>query len=132
MIYPINSLAASRYRSRNSVSGSKSDSADAVMLANIVRTDAGAHRPLPDSPVRFSFVWRLVPGGRKFWILVGRGPPLRVHRGQFHDGFPIALQVVHGDPQLVNEAGQRRSVVFEYFFLGYASVRYPVQRKIEE
>ncbi|CAN5711762.1 IS110-like element IS117 family transposase [soil metagenome] len=47
VIYPINPLAASRYRSRHSVSGSKSDSADAVMLANIVRTDAAAHRPLP-------------------------------------------------------------------------------------
>nr|WP_235172421.1 IS110 family transposase [Rhodococcus erythropolis] len=47
VIYPINPLAASRYRSRHSVSGSKSDSADAVMLANIVRTDAVAHRPLP-------------------------------------------------------------------------------------
>ncbi|WP_208722294.1 IS110 family transposase [Rhodococcus qingshengii] len=47
VIYPINPLAASRYRSRHSVSGSKSDSADAVMLANIVRTDATAHRPLP-------------------------------------------------------------------------------------
>lgn len=47
MIYPTNPLAASRYRSRPSVSGSKSDSADAAMLANIVRTDAGAHRPLP-------------------------------------------------------------------------------------
>lgn len=46
-IYPINPLAASRYRSRHSVSGSKSDSADAVMLANIARTDAVAHRPLP-------------------------------------------------------------------------------------
>src|SRR3546814_16284567 len=32
VIYQINPLAASRYRSRHSVSGSKSDSADAVML----------------------------------------------------------------------------------------------------
>lgn len=46
-IYPINPLAASRYRARYSVSGAKSDAADAVLLANIVRTDPGAHRPLP-------------------------------------------------------------------------------------
>lgn len=46
-IYPINPLSASRYRSRHQVSGSKSDAADAVMLANILRTDAVAHRPLP-------------------------------------------------------------------------------------
>ncbi|MGF6889538.1 transposase [Nocardia sp. GAS34] len=43
-IYAINPLSASRYRSRHQVSGSKSDAADAVMLANILRTDAAAHR----------------------------------------------------------------------------------------
>ena len=47
VIYPINLLAASRYRSRHAVSGAKSDATDAVLLANIVRTDPGAHRPLP-------------------------------------------------------------------------------------
>ena len=47
VIYPINPLAASRYRSRYAVSGAKSDATDAVLLANIVRTDPGAHRPLP-------------------------------------------------------------------------------------
>ena len=47
VIYPINPLAASRYRARYAVSGAKSDATDAVLLANIVRTDAAAHRPLP-------------------------------------------------------------------------------------
>ena len=46
-IYPINPLAASRYRSRYAVSGAKSDATDAVLLANIVRTDRDAHRQLP-------------------------------------------------------------------------------------
>jgi transposase len=46
VIYPINPLAASRYRARHAVSGAKSDATDAVLLANIVRTDAQAHRPL--------------------------------------------------------------------------------------
>jgi len=46
-IYPINPLAASRYRSRHQVSGAKSDAADAALLANILRTDAAAHRLLP-------------------------------------------------------------------------------------
>jgi transposase len=41
VIYPINPLAASRYRARYAVSGAKSDATDAVLLANIVRTDAG-------------------------------------------------------------------------------------------
>ena len=47
VIYPINPLAASRYRARYAVSGAKSDATDAVLLANIVRTDAAAHRLLP-------------------------------------------------------------------------------------
>lgn len=47
VIYPINPLVASRYRARYAVSGAKSDATDAVLLANIVRTDRGAHRPLP-------------------------------------------------------------------------------------
>jgi transposase len=47
VIYPINPLAASRYRARHAVSGAKSDATDAVLLANIVRTDAHAHRRLP-------------------------------------------------------------------------------------
>jgi len=47
VIYPINPLAASRYRARYAVSGAKSDATDAVLLANIVRTDPDAHRRLP-------------------------------------------------------------------------------------
>ncbi|OHU20606.1 IS110 family transposase [Mycobacteroides chelonae] len=46
-VYPLNPLAASRYRARHQVSGAKSDAADAVLLANILRTDAAAHRPMP-------------------------------------------------------------------------------------
>lgn len=46
-IYPINPLSASRYRARRQVSGAKSDAMDAVMLADILRTDAASHRPLP-------------------------------------------------------------------------------------
>ncbi len=47
-VYAINPLAASRYRTRTALSGKKSDRADAVMLANILRTDQHVHRPLPD------------------------------------------------------------------------------------
>jgi transposase len=47
VIYPINPLVASRYRARYAVSGAKSDATDAVLLANILRTDRDAHRPLP-------------------------------------------------------------------------------------
>ncbi|PJM98483.1 IS110 family transposase [Streptomyces sp. CB01201] len=47
-VFAINPLAASRYRDRHSVSRKKSDPGDALVLANILRTDMPMHRPLPD------------------------------------------------------------------------------------
>jgi transposase len=46
-IYAVNPLSAARYRDRHSVSRKKSDPGDALVLANILRTDMDAHRPLP-------------------------------------------------------------------------------------
>jgi transposase len=46
-VYAINPMAVSRYRDRYSVARKKSDAADAFVLANILRTDMAAHRPLP-------------------------------------------------------------------------------------
>jgi transposase len=45
-IYAINPLAASRYRDRHAVSKKKSDRGDALMLADLVRTDRHKHRQL--------------------------------------------------------------------------------------
>jgi transposase len=41
-------MAVARYRERHSSAGSKSDHADAMLLANILRTDAHIHRRLPN------------------------------------------------------------------------------------
>src|SRR5918992_423442 len=46
-VYAINPMAVSRYRDRYSVARKKSDAGDAFVLANILRTDLAAHRPLP-------------------------------------------------------------------------------------
>jgi transposase len=46
-VFAINPMAAARYRDRHSVSRKKSDPGDALVLANILRTDMHAHRPLP-------------------------------------------------------------------------------------
>ena len=46
-VYPINPMAVARYRDRHSAAGRKSDHGDAVVLANVLRTDSHAHRPLP-------------------------------------------------------------------------------------
>lgn len=47
-VFAINPLAAARYRDRHSVSRKKSDPGDALVLANVLRTDMHAHRPLPE------------------------------------------------------------------------------------
>ena len=47
LLVAINPLAVSRYRDRHSPSRAKSDAGDAFVLANILRTDPYAHRPLP-------------------------------------------------------------------------------------
>ncbi|KPI10987.1 transposase IS111A/IS1328/IS1533 [Actinobacteria bacterium OV450] len=46
-VFAINPLAVARYRDRHSVARKKSDAVDAAALANILRTDMAAHRPLP-------------------------------------------------------------------------------------
>ena len=57
-IYAINPMAVARYRERHSQSRKKSDHADAMALANILRTDAPMRRctvvclPIPISSVR--------------------------------------------------------------------------------
>jgi len=47
-IYAVNPQAASRYRDRHSVSKKKSDRGDAMMLADLVRTDRHKHRLLAE------------------------------------------------------------------------------------
>lgn len=47
VVYPINPRAVARYRERHSQAGGKSDPGDAVVRANILRTDQHNHRPLP-------------------------------------------------------------------------------------
>jgi transposase len=45
-VYAINPLSVARYRERHVVSGAKSDAGDAHVLADLLRTDRGQHRPI--------------------------------------------------------------------------------------
>ena len=45
-VFAINPFSASRYRDRHVTSGAKSDPGDAEVLADLVRTDRHAHRPI--------------------------------------------------------------------------------------
>ncbi|GGD91253.1 IS110 family transposase [Microbacterium murale] len=46
-VYPVNPRALARYRERHGQAGGKSDPADAIALAHVLRTDKHLHRPLP-------------------------------------------------------------------------------------
>jgi hypothetical protein len=46
-VHPVNPMAVVGYRDRHSIAGRNSDHGDAVVLANILRTDAHSHQPLP-------------------------------------------------------------------------------------
>ena len=51
-VYSINPKSVDRYRDRYRVSGARDDSFDAMVLANIIRTDKNQHRAiLPNSPL---------------------------------------------------------------------------------
>jgi transposase len=45
-VFAVNPKAVNRYRDRHAVSGAKSDTADAKILADLVRTDRHNHRPV--------------------------------------------------------------------------------------
>jgi transposase len=45
-VFAINPFSSSRYRDRHTTSGAKSDPGDAEVLADLVRTDRHAHRPI--------------------------------------------------------------------------------------
>ena len=55
-VYAINPMAVSRYRDRRSVSGAKSDPGDALVLAELLRTDRHVHRPLPEDSTQAAAV----------------------------------------------------------------------------
>ena len=55
-VYGINPLQASRYRERHAVSGAKSDSGDAHVLADMVRTDSRQLRPVAGDSERVQAV----------------------------------------------------------------------------
>lgn len=50
-VYPINPKSMDRYRDRYRMSSSKSDPQDAMVLANILRTDLHLYKPLPKEMV---------------------------------------------------------------------------------
>ncbi|WP_327250255.1 IS110 family transposase [Streptomyces sp. NBC_01244] len=93
-VYAINPLAAARYRDRASVSRAKSDAADARVLANVLRTDRHAHRPLPDDSEAGQAVAVLARAHQDaIWDRQQMMNRLRSHLREY---YPAALIAFHG------------------------------------
>ena len=87
-IYPINPMSVARYRERTSMSGKKSDHADAVTLANILRTDAGQHRRLPaDAELAQSMTVPARAHQDATWRRTRAGNALRSLLREYYPGF---------------------------------------------
>ncbi|MEU9496879.1 IS110 family transposase [Streptomyces sp. NPDC048215] len=93
-IYAINPLAAARYRDRASVSRAKSDAADARVLANILRTDRHAHRPLPDDSETMQAVAVLARAHQD--AIWDRQQMINRLRSHLREYYPAALTAIHG------------------------------------
>ena len=93
-VYAINPLAVSRYRERRTVARAKSDHADAMMLANILRTDAEVHRVLPaDSELVQAIAVLARAGQDAAW---SRQQVANQLRSLLREYFPAALDAFRG------------------------------------
>jgi len=96
-VYPVNPMAVARYRDRYSVAGRKSDHGDAVVLANVLRTDLHAHRPLPDDSELARAVAVLARAQQDaVWNRTTAHNKLRSHLREYFPGFLAAFAAARG------------------------------------
>ncbi|WP_326769881.1 IS110 family transposase (plasmid) [Streptomyces sp. NBC_01591] len=92
-VYAINPMAAARYRDRHTVTRKKSDHLDAMVLANILRTDKAAHRPLPDDSELARAIAVLARAQQDaVWDRTQAGNKLRSHLRECFPGFLATFQ----------------------------------------
>ncbi len=89
-VYAINPLQVARYRERHSVSGAKSDAADAHTLADMVRTDSHQLRPVAADSVSAEAV-KVVTRAHKTMIWERTRHTQRL-RHALREYFPAALE----------------------------------------
>jgi transposase len=96
-VYPINPMAVARYRDRHTISGGKSDHGDAVILANVLRTDRHAHRPLPaDSELAQAIAVLARAQQDAVWDRTTAHNKLRSHLRGYFPGFLAAFAAARG------------------------------------
>jgi hypothetical protein len=89
-VYAINPLAASRYRDRHNVGGAKSDSGDAKMLADLVRTDRHNHRQVAGDSTQAEAI-RIMARGHQNLIWT-RNRQTNALRSALREYYPAALE----------------------------------------
>jgi transposase len=89
-VFAVNPLQAARYRERHSVSGAKSDAADAHVLADMVRTDSHQLRPVAGDTAESEAI-KVVTRAHKTLIWERTRHTQRL-RHALRDYFPAALE----------------------------------------
>jgi hypothetical protein len=90
-------MAVARYRDRHSVAGRKSGKGDALVLANILRTDLHAHRPLPaDSELAQAIAVLARAQQDAVWDRTQAHNRLRSHLREYYPGFLAAFAAAKG------------------------------------
>ena len=96
-VYPINPMSVARYRDRYTVAGRKSDHGDAVVLANVLRTDLHAHRPLPaDSELAQAIAVLARAQQDAVWDRTTAHNKLRSHLREYYPCFLAAFAQARG------------------------------------
>ena len=91
-VYPINPMAVARYRDRHSIAGRKSDHGDSFVLANVLRTDLHAHRPLPaDTELAQAIAVLARAQQDAVWARTAAHNKLRSHLREYYPGFLAAF-----------------------------------------
>ena len=90
-------MSVARYRDRHSVAGRKSDKGDSAVLANVLRTDLHAHRPLPaDSELAQAVAVLARAQQDAVWERVHAQNKLRSHLREYFPGFLAAFGSARG------------------------------------
>jgi transposase len=91
-VYPLNPMSVARYRDRHSGAGRKSDHGDAFVMANVLRTDMHAHRPLPEDSELAQAVAVLARAQQDaVWDRTHAHNKLRSHLREYFPGFLAAF-----------------------------------------
>ena len=89
---PVNPMSVARYRDRHTVAGRKSDHGDAVVLANVLRTDQALHRPMPAGSELAQAIAVLARAQQDaVWDRTTAHHKLRSHLREYYPGFLAAF-----------------------------------------